>query len=175
MEGVLEILGVSGVIIIGLILIIIAYLGSILPALPGVPFAAAAVILVHFTLHQYAWYVLLVVILMTLIISFVDYVLPVWGTKKYGGSKAGIRGSTMGLIAGGIISFFSGGIGFIALFAGPFFGAYVGERYFAKADKKVALRSAWGSLIGFMAGTIGKMVVVTIIAIIFTVGLIKYF
>ena len=56
----------------------------------------------------------------------------------------------------------------------PFLGAYIGERYFAKADKKVALRSAWGSLVGFLAGTIGKMLVVTIIALIFTLGVVKH-
>lgn len=173
MEDIIPILGVWGIALIGIILIIIAYLGSLLPALPGVPFATAAVLLVHFTIHPYAWYVILAVILLTILISFVDYVLPIWGTKKYGGSKAGVRGSTIGLIIGALLSFLSAGVGMIALFAGPFFGAYVGERYFAKADKQVALRSAWGSLVGFMAGTIGKIAIVTIIAVIFVVGISK--
>lgn len=175
MENVLEVLGVWGIIILGLILIAIAYGGSILPALPGVPFATAAVILVHFTLYSYAWYTLTIVILLTIAISFVDYVVPIWGTKKYGGSKSGIRGSTVGLLLGAIVSFMSGGIGIIALFAGPFLGAYIGEKYFAKADNKVALRSAWGSLVGFMAGTIGKLVVVSIIALIFVKGIVSSF
>ena len=175
MESILEVLGVWGVIISGFILILIAYGGSILPALPGVPFATAAVLLMHFTLYKYPWYGLVIVIILTIIISFVDYVVPVWGTKKYGGSKSGVRGSTVGLIIGAIISFMSGGAGILALFAGPFFGAYIGERYFAKADKKVALRSAWGSLVGFMAGTVGKLVVVSIIAFIFVVGIFRYF
>lgn len=174
MENVLEVLGVWGVVLVGVILIIIAYSGSVLPALPGVPFATAAVLLVHFTLYAYPWYILLIVILLTIVISFVDYVVPIWGTKKYGGSKAGVRGSTVGLIIGALISFMSGGIGIVALFAGPFLGAYIGERHFAKADKKVALRSAWGSLVGFMAGTIGKIIVVTIIAIIFIIGVVRY-
>jgi hypothetical protein len=174
MESVISILGVWGIVLVGIILIILAYLGSLLPALPGVPFACAAVFLVHFTLYHYSWYVLLVVILLTIAISYADYVLPVWGTKKYGGSKAGIRGSTIGLIAGATLSFLSGGIGTIALFAGPFIGAYIGERYIAKADKNIALRSAWGSLVGFMAGTIGKIAVVTTIGVIFVIGVIKH-
>ena len=174
MENVLPFLGVWGIVLIGIILILIAYSGSVLPVLPGVPFATAAVLLVHFTLHQYSWYILLLVIFLTIVVSFVDYVVPIWGTKKFGGSKAGVRGSTFGLIIGTIVSFMSGGIGIVALFAGPFLGAYIGELYFAKADKKVALRSAWGSLVGFLAGTIGKMLVVTIIALIFTLGVVKH-
>lgn len=175
MDAVLELLGVGGVIVLGVILILVGFAGSVLPALPGAPFAALAIILVHFTLHPYPWYIIAIVIFLTLAISIVDYVVPVWGTKKYGGSKQGIRGSTVGLIIGALISFMTGGLGIIALFAGPFLGAYVGEIYFAKADKKTALRSAWGSLVGFMAGTIGKLLVVFIIAIIFIVGLIRYF
>lgn len=174
MESVLIILGIGGIVLIGIVLIILAYLGSLLPALPGIPFASAAVFLIHFTLYSYPWYILTVVIVLTVIASFVDYILPIWGTKKYGGSKAGIRGSTIGLIVGALLSFFSGGVGIIALFAGPFLGAYIGERYITKADKTIALRAAWGSLVGFMAGTIGKMAVVTIIAIIFIVGTIKH-
>lgn len=175
MDAILELLGVSGVIIFGVILILIGFAGSILPALPGVPFAALAVILVHFTLHRYPWYIIAIVIFLTLAISIIDYVVPIWGTKKYGGSQQGIRGSTIGLIIGALISFMSGGLGIIALFAGPFIGAYIGELYFAKADKKTALRSAWGSLVGFMAGTLGKLIVVFIITIFFVVGLVRYF
>lgn len=175
MEVFLDGLGVWGVIPLGTALIFVAYAGSLLPALPGVPFATLAVLLVHFTLNKYPWYILAIVIVLTILVSFVDYVVPIWGTKKYGGSPSGVRGSTVGLIIGALVSFMSGGIGIVALFAGPFLGAYIGERYFAKAEKKVALRSAWGSLVGFMAGTIGKLAVVSIIAVIFVIGVIRYF
>ena len=174
MENILAFIGEWGIIIIGFILIGVAYIGSILPALPGVPFATFSVLLLHFTLYTYNWYVLAIIILLTIIISFVDYVVPIWGTKKYGGSKAGVRGSTVGLILGALLSFFTSGIGIIALFAGPFIGAYVGEKYFANASNKVALRSAWGSLVGFLAGTIGKLIVVSIIAITYIYGVIKF-
>lgn len=175
MEAITGIIGDGGLITLGVILLLIAYLGSLLPALPGVPFAAAAVLLLHFTFVKYPWYIIAIIILLTIIISFIDYVAPIWGTKKYGGSPIGIRGSTLGLILGALISFMSGGLGIIALFAGPFLGAYIAERYFAKADKKAALRSAWGSLAGFVAGTIGKFAVVTVFLVIYIIGLIRYF
>lgn len=173
MDILFEILGSWGIIILGLALIIIAYLGSVLPALPGTPFAALAVFLVHFALpkeEKYSWITLTIVIFLTLAISLVDYILPIWGTKRYGGSKSGVTGSMIGLIVGVLLSFISGGLGMIAIFAGPFFGAYLGEKYFAKADNNTALKSAWGSLVGFLAGTLGKFIVVTIISIIFVFG-----
>lgn len=176
MESVVEILGTSGIIITGIILLIIGYVGSVMPALPGAPFALLSVLLVHFTkLHQYPTWVLAIAVILAVGISFVDYVVPVMGTKKYGGSKAGVRGSTLGLIAGVLLSFFTGGFGIVFLLLGPFFGAYIGEKYVAKADNKVALRSAWGSLVGFLAGTVGKLLVTFILTIIFVVGVISSF
>lgn len=178
MDKILEIVGIWGIILVGFVLIIVAYLGSLLPALPGVPLAAIPIFLVHFTLpleHKFSWFTLAMVIILTIAISVVDYILPIWGTKKYGGSKEGIRGSTIGLIVGAFISFFTGGLGMIALFAGPFIGAYIGEKYYAKVSNEIALKSAWGSLIGFLAGTIGKFAVVTIFLFIFLWGIFKYF
>mgnify|MGYP002397566604 CR=1 FL=1 len=175
---VLEILGQWGVLLIGIIFIIIAYAGSILPALPGVPFAALAVLLVHIALphtEKYSWVSLTIVAVLTIGISILDFVIPVLGTKKYGGSKAGVRGSTVGLIVGFLISIFTSGIGILAIILGPFFGAYIGEKYFAGADNKTALASAWGRLVGFMAGTAGKLIVVTIITIIFVMGAMRLF
>ncbi|MCB9255523.1 MAG: DUF456 domain-containing protein [Chitinophagales bacterium] len=176
MEAIIGAIGIWGLVIIGIILIIIAFAGSVLPTLPGTPFASLAVFLIHFSLplkEKFSWYTLSFVIFITIAISAVDYILPIWGTKKYGGSKAGIRGSTIGLIIGAFLSFFTAGIGIVALVAGPFLGAYVGERYFAKVDKKIALQSAWGSLVGFLAGTLAKVIVVCILSIIFLVGLIR--
>lgn len=175
---VLEILGQWGVFVIGIILIMVAYVGSILPALPGVPFAALAVLLVHIALPQgekYGWGSLTFVAILTIGISVLDFVIPVLGTKRYGGSKAGVRGSTIGLVVGFLISIFTSGVGIIAVILGPFIGAYIGEKYFAGADDKVALASAWGSLIGFLAGTVGKLIVVTIITVIFVIGVVRLF
>ena len=174
MEGILDFLGVFGVVLIGALLIIVGYIGSVMPALPGAPVAMLAVLLLHFTkIYVYPWWLLAIAIVLAIGISFVDYVVPVMGTKKFGGSKAGVRGSTIGLIAGVLISFFTAGMGIALVLLGPFIGAYVGERFFAKADSKTALRSAWGSLVGFLAGTMGKLIVTFILSIIFVIGVIK--
>lgn len=176
METIIATIGTWGLVILGIALIIIALIGSVLPALPGVPFAGLAVFIIHFALapeERFSWYTLSFVVFISIVISAVDYLLPIWGTKKYGGSKEGIKGSTIGLIIGAFLSFFTAGIGILALFFGPFIGAYIGERYFAKVDKEIALKSAWGSLVGFLAGTLAKVVVVIILAIIFLIGAIR--
>jgi uncharacterized protein YqgC (DUF456 family) len=78
------------------------------------------------------------------VVSILDYIVPVWGTKKFGGSKYGTRGATVGLIIG----LFLGPLGIII---GPFIGAVVGELIF-KDDMKYALRAGFGSLLGFLTG-----------------------
>jgi uncharacterized protein YqgC (DUF456 family) len=73
-----------------------------------------------------------------------DYIVPVWGTKRFGGSKYGTRGATVGLVIG----LFLGPMGIII---GPLIGAFVGEMIF-KDDIRYAARAGFGSLLGFLTG-----------------------
>ncbi len=160
-------------IVIGIILLIVGIGGSILPGLPGPPLAYVSLILLLFhktakieiAKNNYVW--LIVLGLITLFITAVDYYMPIWGTKKYGGTPAGSKGSTIGLIVGALLTLFTAGIGAIALLAGPAIGAYIGEKR-AGQDDKIAIQSAKGSFLGFVAGTFMKVVIVIIIAIYFT-------
>ena len=90
-----------------------------------------------------------------------DYFVPIWGTKKFGGTKAGVKGSTIGLIIGVIVlpllGVVLGPFGIIGIIAGPFVGAYIGEKM-SGVDDTLAWRSAFGSFVGFVAGTLLKVV-----------------
>jgi len=164
------------VIVIGVILIIIGLVGSILPALPGPPLAYGALLLLFFSpaakaayfANNYIWLIALGII--TAIITAVDYLMPIWGTKKFGGTKAGSRGSTIGLVIGALLAFFTAGIGAIAILLGPAVGAYIGEKQ-AGQTNQVAIQSAKGSFLGFIAGTAMKVFIVIAIAIYFAVVL----
>ena len=165
------------VIVIGVILLIIGLLGSILPALPGPPLAYGALLLLFLSpqpkaelaANNYVWLIALGVI--TVIITAVDYIMPIWGTKKFGGTKAGSRGSTIGLVIGALLAFFTAGIGAIAILLGPAVGAYLGEKN-AGQTNQVAMQSAKGSFLGFIAGTAMKVFIVIAIAIYFAAVLI---
>ncbi len=161
-------------IVLGIVLIIAGIAGSILPALPGPPIAYAALFLFFFipdyrlemANNNFVW--LIVLGLITAFITIVDYYMPIWGTKKFGGTPAGSRGSTVGLIVGAILTFLIPGVGAIALLIGPAVGAYLGEKN-AGQNNTTAIQSAKGSFLGFIAGTFMKVVVVIVIAIYFAV------
>jgi uncharacterized protein YqgC (DUF456 family) len=143
--------------ILGTICIIIGVLGSLLPILPGPPISYAGILLLHFTRYaQYSTRFLLLFAGLTAIVAILDYVIPVWGTKKFGGSKYGTWGAAIGVMVG----IFIGPIGMII---GPFVGAVVGEIIYGKNTNE-AFRAGFGSFIGFVAGTLMKIVLSVILA-----------
>lgn len=142
--------------VLGAVLVLIGFFGSILPVLPGPPISWAGFLLLRWTgyaddrgtgYENALWILLFFVILVTIL----DYVVPILGTKKYGGSKRGVWGATIGVVVG----LFFGPLGIII---GPFLGAYIGEISGGKKDR-AALRAAWGSFVGFMLGVGLKLMV----------------
>ncbi|HSO88018.1 MAG TPA: DUF456 domain-containing protein [Draconibacterium sp.] len=136
----------------GIILMIIGILGCVLPLLPGPPLNYMGILLLHFTEEfQFTNRFLLIWAIITIVVFALDYIIPVWGTKKFGGSKQGIWGSVIGLVAG---LFFFPPFGIII---GPFVGAVIGELISGK-DSGAALKSGFGSFVGFLTGTILKLI-----------------
>lgn len=136
---------------LGIILMIIGIIGCVLPFLPGPPLNYIGLLLLHFTeKYQFSTEFLVFWAIITAIVYGFDLVIPVWGTKKFGGSKYGIWGSVVGLLAG---FFFFPPLGIII---GPFAGAVIGE-LFAGKDSGAALKSGFGSFVGFIAGTVLKI------------------
>ena len=97
-----------------------------------------------------AWLVVFGVL--TLIVSVLDYLLPSYMTKKFGGSKAGERGAMAGVIGG----FLLGPVGVVV---GPFVGAVVAELINDGSDRQRAFKSGLGSFLSFFVGTGIKLVV----------------
>ncbi|HTE32728.1 MAG TPA: DUF456 domain-containing protein [Chryseolinea sp.] len=138
-------------IIIGIILLLAGIVGCILPFIPGPPLCFLALLLQQLNPERpFAAKFLWLWAAVTLVVTLLDYVIPVYGTKKFGGSKYGAWGCTIGLIAG----FWFGPLGIII---GPFVGAFVGE-LLANNNSEAALRSAAGSFIGFLFGTLLKLI-----------------
>lgn len=153
--------------IAAVLLALVGLVGAVMPGIAGTPFSFFGVLVLSFSDHVYHSQGFLVVLgLIGALVFALDYVVPVWGTKKLGGTKAGVRGSTIGLILGLLVTFVFP-IGFIAVLLGPFLGAYIGEKKAGTPDH-LAWRSALGSFIGFLAGTMVK-VVYAIVCIVYIV------
>lgn len=137
---------------LGILFLIAGILGCILPVLPGPPLSYVALLLLHFTSkYQFSTKFLIIWLIITVVVYGLDYVIPAWGTKKFGGSKRGVWGSVIGLVIG---LFFFPPFGIII---GPFAGAVIGELTSGK-DAGVALKSGFGSFMGFLAGTLLKLI-----------------
>lgn len=131
--------------VIAIILMLAGIVGCVAPVLPGPPLTWAGLLLVKFTRFgdQLTWTWLLIWAGITIVVTVLDYLIPIWGTKKMGGSKKGVWGATIGMIAG--IFFLPWGIIF-----GPFIGALVGELITGK-EGKASLKAAFGSFWGFLS------------------------
>lgn len=154
-------------IIVSVLLVLIGLVGAIVPGIAGPPFSFLGLFALSFVEGvNHSTTFMVVMGILGAIIFVLDYVVPIWGTKTLGGTQAGTRGSTIGLILGLLVTIVFP-IGFIAILLGPFIGAYIGEKS-AGTDDSLAWRSAFGSFLGFLAGTFIK-VVYAIVCIFFVV------
>jgi uncharacterized protein YqgC (DUF456 family) len=132
-------------VIIGLLIMILGIIGCMVPVLPGPPLSFLGLLLLHFTrFGHFTTWTLIIFAGIAVAVSVLDYLVPIWGTKKFGGSKYGTRGAAVGLVVG----FFLGPLGIII---GPLLGAFIGEMIF-KDDFYYAVKAGFGSLIGFLTG-----------------------
>lgn len=139
---------------LGILFMISGILGCVLPIIPGPPLSYIGLILLHFTSKfQYSTKFLVTWAIITAVVYALDFLIPAWGTKKFGGSKRGVWGSIIGLLIG----LFFAPFGLISIIIGPFLGAVIGELTAGK-ESGVALKSGFGSFMGFLAGTLLKLI-----------------
>lgn len=154
-------------IVLGAICLLLGLIGCVAPVLPGVPLSYLGLLLLHWTDRvQFSWQFLVVWGVVVGVIQILDYFIPAWGTKKFGGTKYGVWGSTIGLFVG----LFMGPLGIVV---GPFIGAVLGELiYFNRHPQTTlseteqnknsnfnrALRAGFGSFIGLLTGTLIKVI-----------------
>ena len=128
-------------VLVALLLMILGILGSFLPVLPGPLTSWAGLLVLHFTEGvELSQTFLIVTLLVAIFIYVLDYIIPAIGTKRFGGSRAGMIGTTLGLIVG-LLSPIPFGI-----IIGPFIGALIGEMIH-RNDIDKALKAAFGSFL----------------------------
>lgn len=141
--------------IIAGILMILGLIGCIVPAMPGPPLSFIGLLMIaiaqDFAEPLTSNLVLIMAVLMVAV-TILDYIIPVAGAKKYGASKWGIWGAILGMIIG--ILFFPP----LGIIVGAFLGAVVIELMIGKSGKE-ALKAGWGTFLGTLLGTILKLAV----------------
>ncbi|QXP60296.1 DUF456 domain-containing protein [Olleya sp. HaHaR_3_96] len=142
--------------LLGFLFMVLGLAGSLLPILPGPPLSWLGLLLIYMTdaVPNNITF-LIITLIIALAIFILDYFIPAMGTKRFGGSKAGVTGSTIGLIIG-LLAPIPGGI-----IIGPFVGAFIGEKS-NNANTDKALKVAFGSFLGFVTGAFLKLIIAII-------------
>jgi uncharacterized protein len=140
-----------------------AFAGLIFPIIPGVLLLLGGFILygVFFSFEPFNWVFWIVQGLFVLLLFGADYIANIIGVKKYGGSKAGIWGSTIGLLIGPFI------IPFLGIIVGPFLGAALAELLVNKKNLNEAAKIGFGSVVGFVSSAATKGIIQTVMLVYF--------
>jgi uncharacterized protein len=148
--------------LLGFSFVLLGIAGAILPVLPGPIMSWVGLLCLYLcpSIPMNYW-ILGFTLLVSILIGILDYIIPSLGTKKFGGSKYGVYGTTLGLLIG---FFLPVPLGFVI---GGFLGAFIGEMIFDSSNIKRAGKAAFGSFIGFLASTTMKFIVSLFIAGVF--------
>jgi len=154
-------------IVIGLFLNIIGIIGVILPALPGIVLNYIALILLYIAKVEvgFSLRILIVFGMLTLLVTLLDYILPLLGARKYGASRIGIWGAVIGMLVG-IIFFPPFGIIF-----GLLIGAFLGELIAGK-EQSQALRAGFATFLGSLTSMVVKLLLAIVMTVYFLIHLI---
>ncbi len=150
-------------IILAILAGIIGIAGSILPGLPGTPVSWVGLLILYIwgngtdaAGNPMALKALIIWGIIVVIVSIVDYFVPIYFTKVTGGSKYAERGAMAGLIIGIFLTP-------VGMILGSFLGAFLSELYYNRKGAAQALKAALGSFLGFITGTGLKTIVAVLI------------
>jgi uncharacterized protein YqgC (DUF456 family) len=137
--------------ILALLVMCLGLAGSVLPGLPSTPLVLAAALAhkLYFGETSAAWWVILVLAVMTLLSLVMDYLTSVYGAKRLGATWRG----ALGAILGGLVGLF---FNLPGILLGPFVGAVLFELAGGR-EWKAASRAGIGATLGLVAGALGKL------------------
>lgn len=139
--------GAIGVWSITLSLLLVGFVGAIVPFLPG-PFLIVIAGILHTVLRPESAMSTTGIVILVLLFGLayaVDFFSGMVGARWFGASSWGI----WGVLVGGIVGLFFGPIGILI---GPLVGGFAFEMLFAKRTFKPAVKSTWGTILGTTVG-----------------------
>lgn len=153
--------------IVATCMFVIAFIGLIYPIIPSFVFILAGFLLygVFVSFDELTWLFWVIELLFVALLFGADTVANLVGVKKFGGSKAGMWGSTIGLLFGPFV------IPVAGILFGPFLGAIIAELLVTRSGVKQAVKTGIGSVVGFLTSVAVKGVLMGIMIIIFFIFL----
>lgn len=133
------------------LLVVVGLAGTILPALPGVPFVFTGLLVAAWIgdFQRIGWPTLTVLAVLTALAIAADLVATLFGARRAGASRLALLGAAIGSIAG---MFF----GLIGILVFPFVGAVIGE-LIARQRLDQAARVGFATWLGMLIGALAKM------------------
>lgn len=153
--------------IIGWVLVLlffaIGFIGLVYPIIPAVLFIFGGFLIygLFFDFSELPWWFWLIQSLFVILLFGADMLANAFGVKKFGGSKAGLWGSTMGLLIGPFV------IPIAGILIGPFLGAILAELAVNRSTPKQAVKSGIGSVVGFITSVFTKGIIQTVMVALF--------
>jgi uncharacterized protein len=146
-----------------ILLFVVAFIGLIYPVIPSVVFLFGGFLLygVFYSFESFNWLFWSIQVLFFILLLGADYAANIMGVKKYGGSKAGVWGSTIGLLIGPFV------IPVVGILIGPFLGAMVAELIIHKRNIKESIQIGFGSVVGFVSSVITKGIIQVLMLLYF--------
>ncbi|KRE29713.1 DUF456 domain-containing protein [Paenibacillus sp. Soil522] len=157
--------------ILGWILVILLFVvgmaGAVYPILPGALaiYGAFFVYGLFFSFSEFGVWFWLIQTLIVIVLFIADYAVSAWGVKRFGGSRASIIGSTIGLIFGPFV------IPVLGLIIGPFAGAVIGEMIIGTSLEK-SLKVGLGSVVGLFTSVVVKVILQLAMIVLFVLWLV---
>jgi uncharacterized protein len=140
--------------IVTLLIMAVGLVGTVLPVIPGILLIYAGYLLYGFATGWQAYGLAAIAgwSVVTVLVLFLDFYAGAIGARRCGASRSGTWGSLVGGLIGTLAA------GFPGLILGPFAGAAAGELLRGRSHRE-ALRSGWGTFIGFMVGSVVKVAI----------------
>ncbi len=145
---------------------LLGIIGTIIPVLPGSFLVLLGTIFYGWLVAPLPWYFYLIQGILVVLSLLIDYLMGIWGVKRFGGSRYAVWGSIIGLILGVIIFNLPG------ILLGPFLGAAIGD-FISNQDYKAALKCGWGAVVGNLGSVLVKLGFIVTMLLIFLVFIVS--
>jgi len=147
------------------LIVITGLVGTIVPALPGIPIIFSGLVLAAWStdFEPVGWGTIGVLGALTALSVMIDFLAAAFGAQRLGASQRAFWGATLGAIVG---MFF----GLPGIILGPFLGAVMAELTSGRGAHQAG-RSGYGVWLGIVLGTAAKLAIAFLMLGIF---LMKY-